>query len=69
MDKKHNNHHHLQKVINAIRVRHYSRCTEETSLHLIKRHIYFHHKRHPKEMAECQVSDLFRLMGWIINLA
>ncbi|MEW8028926.1 MAG: phage integrase N-terminal SAM-like domain-containing protein, partial [Candidatus Thiodiazotropha sp.] len=45
----------LQKVIDAIRVRHYSRRTEETYLHWIKRYIYFHNKRHPEEMAEREV--------------
>ncbi|MEW8682120.1 MAG: phage integrase N-terminal SAM-like domain-containing protein [Candidatus Thiodiazotropha endolucinida] len=46
----------LQKVIDAIRVRHYSRRTEETYLHWIKRYIYFHNKRHPEEMAEREVA-------------
>ncbi|MEL0583485.1 MAG: phage integrase N-terminal SAM-like domain-containing protein [Candidatus Thiodiazotropha sp. (ex. Lucinoma kazani)] len=59
----------LKKNINAICVHHYSRHTEKTYLHWIKRYIYFYHKRHPQEMAECQVSDLLRIIGWIINLA
>jgi hypothetical protein len=40
----------LQDVIKQIRVRHYSRRTEETYLHWIKRYIYFHKKRHPDEI-------------------
>jgi integron integrase len=47
----------LQEVVNQIRVRHYSIRTEETYLHWIKRYIYFHKKRHPKEMAEKEVGQ------------
>src|SRR6266581_5629878 len=39
----------LQRVHEAIRVRHYSRRTEEAYVHWIKRLIYFHGKRHPRE--------------------
>ena len=46
----------LQQVINQIRVRHYSRRTEETYLHWIKRYIFFHKKRHPQEMGEREVA-------------
>ncbi|MEJ2467022.1 MAG: phage integrase N-terminal SAM-like domain-containing protein [Candidatus Thiodiazotropha sp.] len=46
----------LQQVVNQIRVRHYSRRTEDTYLHWIKRYIYFHNKRHPKEMGEQEVA-------------
>lgn len=56
MDEKTQQSPFLQQVINAIRVRHYSRRTEETYLHWIKRYIYFHHKRHPQEMAEREVA-------------
>ncbi|MES9851793.1 MAG: phage integrase N-terminal SAM-like domain-containing protein [Candidatus Thiodiazotropha sp. L084R] len=47
----------LQAVVNQIRVRHYSRRTEETYLQWIKRYIYFHNKRHPKEMHEDEVAQ------------
>ncbi len=47
----------LQQVINQIRVRHYSRRTEDTYLHWIKRFIYYHNKRHPKDMRESEVSQ------------
>jgi integron integrase len=47
----------LQQVINQIRVRHYSRRTEKTYLHWIKRYIFFHKKRHPKEMGEREVAQ------------
>ncbi|MES9946697.1 MAG: integron integrase [Candidatus Thiodiazotropha sp.] len=47
----------LQEVINQIRVRHYSRRTEDTYIHWIKRFIYYHKKRHPKDMREREVSQ------------
>jgi hypothetical protein len=47
----------LQQVVNQIRVRHYSRRTEDTYLHWVKRYIYFHNKRHPKDMSEREVGS------------
>ncbi len=47
----------LQKVRSAIRVRHYSIRTEQAYVGWIKRFIYFHHKRHPAEMAETEVVE------------
>ena len=46
----------LQRVHEAIRVRHYSRRTEEAYVHWIKRLIYFHGKRHPETMGEAEVT-------------
>ena len=40
----------LEQVRNAIRVRHYSIRTEEAYVQWIKRYIYFHEKRHPKDL-------------------
>ena len=40
----------LDQVRNKLRVKHYSIRTEDTYLHWIKRYIYFHGKRHPKEL-------------------
>ena len=45
----------LDQVRNAIRRRHYSPRTEETYLHWIKRFIYFHGKRHPRDMAATRI--------------
>ncbi len=47
----------LQEVVNKVRVLHYSRRTEETYLHWIKRFIFFHKKRHPNEMGEKEVGQ------------
>ena len=46
----------LARVHEAIRVRHYSRRTEEAYVHWIKRLIYFHGKRHPDSMGEAEVT-------------
>jgi site-specific recombinase XerD len=46
----------LQRVHEAIRVRHFSRRTEEAYVHWIKRLIYFHGKRHPDTMGEAEVT-------------
>ena len=46
----------LTRVHEAIRVRHYSRRTEEAYVHWIKRLIYFHGKRHPDTMGEAEVT-------------
>ena len=46
----------LNQVRDALRLRHYSIRTEQTYLQWIKRFILFHHKRHPSEMGEAEVS-------------
>ena len=45
----------LDQVRNRIRYLHYSLQTERAYIHWIKRYIYFHNKRHPKDMAESEV--------------
>lgn len=46
----------LDQVRDALRRKHYSYRTEKTYLHWIRRFIYFHEKRHPREMAEPEVA-------------
>lgn len=46
----------LDRVIAALRARHYSKRTEQAYLHWIKRYIYFHQKRHPAEMGELEMN-------------
>ena len=46
----------LQQVRDAVRRKHFSPCTEETSIHWIRRFIYFHGKRHPAELDEAEVT-------------
>ena len=45
----------LDQVRNQIRLKHYSIRTEESYINWIKRFIFFHDKKHPKEMAEKEV--------------
>jgi len=47
----------LDQVRQAIRTRHYSYMTEKAYVHWIKRFIFFHHKRHPLEMAEPEIGQ------------
>ncbi len=47
----------LQKVREAIRVRHYSRRTEDAYLGWTRRYILFHGKRHPAEMGALEVGQ------------
>lgn len=52
----------LDRVRGAIRVRHYSRRTEEVYVTWIRRFIIFHKKRHPSEMGEREVSAF---LSWL----
>lgn len=42
----------LDRLREAIRLRHYGRRTEEAYVGWVRRYILFHHKRHPAERAE-----------------
>lgn len=46
----------LDQVRDAIRVRHYSIRTEEAYIQWIKRYIFFHNKKHPRDMGEAELS-------------
>ena len=46
----------LTQVRDVIRLKHYTIRTEETYIHWIRRFVLFHHKRHPIEMGEPEVS-------------
>ncbi len=46
----------LDQVRSAIRVRHYSRRTEDGYVHWIRRFFLFHGKRHPLEMGEREIT-------------
>ncbi|MEW8333637.1 MAG: integron integrase [Candidatus Thiodiazotropha sp.] len=69
MDESDNKSPFLQQVVNQIRVRHYSRRTEETYLHWIKRYIFYHNKRHPNEMGERQVAQFLTYLAVHGNVA
>jgi site-specific recombinase XerD len=46
----------LDRVREACRVRHYSRRTEEAYAAWIRRFIFFHDKRHPREMGTAEIN-------------
>ncbi len=46
----------LDRLRLAIRTRHYSPSTEKAYVSWVKRFIFFHRKRHPKEMGEQEVT-------------
>src|SRR5262249_36116515 len=47
----------LDRLRLVLRVRHYSRRTEECYFHWAKRFILFHHKRHPRTMGALEVEQ------------
>jgi integron integrase len=46
----------LEQVRNAVRRRHYSYRTEQVYVHWIKRYIYFHGKKHPRDLGPDEVT-------------
>ena len=46
----------LDRLCEALRSRHYSRRTDQAYRHWAKRFIFFHHVRHPAEMAEPEIN-------------
>ena len=50
-------------LIGVLRVRHYSRRTEEACVHWIRRFIEFHQHQHPRQLAESEVN------GFLTHLA
>lgn len=59
----------LDQVIAKIRFKHYSRSTELTYTHWIKRYILFHGKRHPKEMGAPEVESFLSALATEQNVS
>ena len=59
----------LDQVRDAIRVRHYSRRTEDTYVHWVRRFILFHAKRHPREMGEREITAFLTYLAVRKNVA
>src|SRR5262245_20557168 len=53
----------LDRVRDALRVRHYSRRTERAYVGWIRRFILFHGKRHPGEMGAAEVSRFLSVLA------
>jgi integrase len=59
----------LTLVHEAIRRKYYSRRTEQAYVHWIKRFIYFHGKRHPRELGEAEVTAFLNDLSTARNVA
>jgi integron integrase len=59
----------LEQVRDLIRLKHYSIRTEEAYLHVIRRFILYHHKRHPKEMGVDEIRQYLSHLATDENVA
>lgn len=59
----------LDQVREVCRVRHYSPRTEKTYIHWIKRYIFFHDKRHPKDMGAPEINAFLSWLATSRNVA
>jgi integrase len=53
----------LDQLREQIRYLHYSLRTEEAYVYWVKKFIYFHHKRHPRDMGQAQVEAFLTHMA------
>jgi len=53
----------LDQVRDLIRRRHYSLRTEDAYVHWIKHFIYFHDKRHPRDLGEAGVTAFLNYLA------
>jgi integrase len=59
----------LDQVRDAMRRKHYSLRTEQSYIHWIKRLIYFHGKRHPRELGEAEITAFLNHLARDRNVA
>ena len=59
----------LDRVRAEIRIRHYSRRTEEAYVHWIRRYILFHGKRHPKELGAPHITAFLTSLATVASVA
>ena len=59
----------LEEVRQVLRVQHYAIRTEQLYIDWIKRYIWFHEKRHPKDMAEEEVAAYLTYLSVGRNVA
>lgn len=53
----------LDIVRDTIRVKHYSLSTERTYVYWIKQYIFFHNKKHPKEMGKREIEEYLTFLA------
>jgi len=59
----------LDQVRTVARVRHFSLSTERAYVSWIRRFILFHHKRHPKEMAEAEIRQFISHLAVVTKIS
>lgn len=59
----------LDQVRSVIRRKHYSLRTEQAYCDWIRKFILFHHKRHPREMAEPEITEFLTYLAIERNVA
>jgi integron integrase len=59
----------LDQLRDRIRLKHYSRRTEQAYVQWVKRYIYFHGKRHPVEMGKAEVEAFLTSLAVERNVA
>lgn len=59
----------LDQVSDTLRVKHYSLRTEKTYIDWIRRYIFFHGKRHPKDMGTTEIQAFLAHLATERNLA
>lgn len=58
----------LDQVREVIRLKHYSIRTEQTYIDWIKRYIYFHDKKHPKDMGAEHITAFLTHLAVKLNV-
>ena len=53
----------LDDIRTVLRLKHYSIRTEQAYIHWITRFIFFHHKRHPKDMRETEIRNFLSYLA------
>jgi len=53
----------LDQVRDAIRLRHYSRRTEQAYVHWVRRYVLFHGKRHPRTLGAPEVESFLSALA------
>lgn len=59
----------LEQVRDVIRRKHYSFRTEQSYVDWIRRFILFHNKRHPRDMAEAEVTEFLTYLARVGKVA
>jgi len=59
----------LDQLVDKIRVKHYSKSTEQTYYYWAKSYILFHNKRHPKEMGKVEIEQFLTHLAVEKNVA